>query len=370
MGIIQAFTGSIGGTFADQWKDIISAGEFDEHTVVAPGIYKQHNKGRGSNDSYSEGVITNGSKIFVPENTAAFIFSQGGIEDIITTSGGYEYQNGESSIFNGESIKDSIINQIGNRIKFGGQPDDIKYINFVNLKEIRNIKFGTRGPVIYNDLYYETDLEVRSYGNFSIQVINPEKFIKNFVPANVNYYSFDNVSVREQLISEFLQSFIVALNSLSSKYRISQLPSQATELSKTIVNDSFNAGSWGDRFGFKIVKVAIENIEFTDESRELIKQYSSKKLDVKAYEDLSQKASNIAAQQKIAQGIQEHGLNDMGGMVFGMNFAQHLDNTAGTNSKMSLDEQISNLKKLKELLDAGILTQEEFDKKKKEIMDL
>lgn len=62
MGIIQAFTGSIGGTFADQWKDIISAGEFDEHTVVAPGIYKQHNKGRGSNDSYSEGVITNGSK--------------------------------------------------------------------------------------------------------------------------------------------------------------------------------------------------------------------------------------------------------------------------------------------------------------------
>lgn len=172
------------------------------------------------------------------------------------------------------------------------------------------------------------------------------------------------------MISEFLQSFIVALNSLSSKYRISQLPSQATELSKTIVNDSFNAGSWGDRFGFEIVKVAIENIEFTDESRELIKQYSSKKLDVKAYEDLSQKASNIAAQQKIAQGIQEHGLNDMGGMVFGMNFAQHLDNTAGTNGKMSLDEQISNLKKLKELLDAGILTQEEFDKKKKEIMDL
>ena len=78
------------------------------------------------------------------------------------------------------------------------------------------------------------------------------------------------------MISEFLQSFIVALNSLSSKYRISQLPSQATELSKTIVNDSFNAGSWGDRFGFEIVKVAIENIEFTDESRELIKQYSSK----------------------------------------------------------------------------------------------
>jgi hypothetical protein len=37
---------------------------------------------------------------------------------------------------------------------------------------------------------------------------------------------------------------------------------------------------------------------------------------------------------------------------------------------MSFDEQIETLKKLKDLLDAGILTQEEFDAKKKEIMGL
>ena len=28
MGIIQAFTGAIGGTLADQWKDIITAGNW------------------------------------------------------------------------------------------------------------------------------------------------------------------------------------------------------------------------------------------------------------------------------------------------------------------------------------------------------
>jgi len=36
----------------------------------------------------------------------------------------------------------------------------------------------------------------------------------------------------------------------------------------------------------------------------------------------------------------------------------------------SLDEQIEAVKKLKELLDAGILTQEEFDAKKRQIMGL
>lgn len=36
----------------------------------------------------------------------------------------------------------------------------------------------------------------------------------------------------------------------------------------------------------------------------------------------------------------------------------------------SLDEQLDILKKLKELLDAGILTQDEFDMKKKQILGL
>jgi hypothetical protein len=37
---------------------------------------------------------------------------------------------------------------------------------------------------------------------------------------------------------------------------------------------------------------------------------------------------------------------------------------------MSLDEQIAAVKKLKELLDAGIMTEEEFNIKKKEVMGL
>ena len=111
-------------------------------------------------------------------------------------------------------------------------------------------------------------------------------------------------------------------------------------------------------------------IEFSDDSRELVKQYFSKKMDMKAYDDVSQRTSNIAAQQKIAEGIRDNGLGNGGGMVYGMNIAQNLGPTAETKSKMSLDEQIETLKKLKELVDIGIFTQEEFDAKKKEIMGL
>ena len=71
MAVIKAFAGALGGTFADLWRDIITAGPFTEHTVVVPGIPRGSNNDRGSNEYGSEGIITNGSRIYVPENTAA-----------------------------------------------------------------------------------------------------------------------------------------------------------------------------------------------------------------------------------------------------------------------------------------------------------
>lgn len=370
MGIIKAFTGAIEGTFADQWKEIITVENFDEHVIIAPGVQVKKNNGYGSNTKGSVGVISNGSRIYVPENTAAFIFDQSGIETIITESGGYEYQNGQESIFNGDGIGKSIVNQTIDRVGYGGITKDNKRISFVNLREIRNIKFGTHGPIIYNDIYYGVDFELFSYGTFSVIVTDPIKLIKNFIPPNVSFYTFDFPAVREQLLSDFLQSYITTLNSLSTQYRVSHLPSKLTEISSKIQEDKNNAGTWEERFGFKIVKASIESLELSDESKELIKKFSSNKMDVKAYEDISTKASDIAAQQKIASGIEEHGMGDGAGMIFGMNMAQNMNGFASTKKSLSFDEQIDALKKLKELLDAGILTQEEFEIKKKEIMGL
>ncbi len=123
-------------------------------------------------------------------------------------------------------------------------------------------------------------------------------------------------------------------------------------------------------------------------------------MNVTAYENISQQASNIAAQQKIAQGVQDNGFGDMGGMMLGLGFAQGVNPMTGAMqgqqvnpanaaaaaaeaqpavaqaaaqpapAMMSVAEQMETLKSLKELLDAGILTQEEFDLKKKQVLGL
>lgn len=377
MGIVQAFAGALSGTLADQWKDIITAGHFTEYTVVAPGVFRQSNNGRGVNYKGSADVISNGSKIFVPENTAAFVFSQAGIEDVITQPGGYEYLAGQASVFNGDGFSRSLFKQTADRIGFGGQTSDQKYLAFVNLREIRGLKFGTRGPLVYNDRFYGVDLELTAFGSFSLQVVDAVAFVRNFLPANSRYYTFDSPEARQQISSEFMQAFVVAVNSLSATHRISELPSQSGRLAEIIADDGNALGSWITRYGLDVVQVGIESIELTAESRELVKQYSSNKMNVSAFDGISQQASNIAAQQKIAQGVQEHGLGDGGGMLFGMNLAQSMSPTNAAPAAAqpreggvghSLDQQIEMVKKLKELVDAGILSQDEFETKKKEVM--
>lgn len=379
MGIIQAFSGALGGTFADQWKDIITAGHFGEYTAVAPGAYQHTNRGRGSNSRGSVDVISNGSKILVPENTAAFIFSQAGIEDIVTQPGGYEYTDGQGSVFDGDGVASSILEQALDRVGYGGQTADQKWLAFVNLREIRGIKFGTRGPVVYHDQSYGADLELLAFGTFSLRIVDAVAFVKNFLPPNTRYYAFDSPEARQQVSSEFIQAFIVAVNSVSSSHRVSDLPSHAGAVAESIAHDDSALGSWITRFGLDVVQVGIESIEFSSESRELVKQYSANKMNVSAFEGISQQASSVAAQQKIAQGVQDHGLGDGAGMIFGMNLAQSMDpQSAAPVSRvsapvplpegLSLDQQIETVLKLKDLLDAGILSEEEFEAKKNEAM--
>ncbi len=379
--MIQAFTGALGGTFADQWRDIITAGHFGEYTVVAPGVQMQGNNGRGTNFKGSVDVISNGSKILVPENTAAFVFNQAGIQEIITQAGGYEFRSGAPSVFSGDGFTSSIVNQVSERLAFGGQPSTQQWIAFINLREIRGIKFGTRGPLVYHDRFYGADLELMAFGTFSLQVVDPIAFVRGFLPPNTRYYAFDSAQARQQISSEFLQAFIVAVNSLSATHRISELPAHSGAIAALIADDESTLGAWIRRFGLDVVQVGIESIEFSPESRELVKRYSANKMSLSAFEGISQQASNVAAQQKIADGVQSHGLGDGAGLVFGMNLAQGLSAQAGApvaqapmtsapSAAPSLDEQIEAVKKLKELLDAGILSQDEFNAKKKQVMGL
>ena len=68
MGFIKAFTGALGGTFADQWQDFyMPRPNVPATAALFEAVPKGENAGRGENTKGSENIISNGTKIIVPE---------------------------------------------------------------------------------------------------------------------------------------------------------------------------------------------------------------------------------------------------------------------------------------------------------------
>ena len=126
MGFIRAFTGALGGSFADQWLDFYKPMPGISATAgIFPAVSQGTNQGRGSNTRSSENIISNGSKIIVPEGTALITIENGMITGLVAEAGGFIYSSDETdsqSIFAGDGVMGSLIQSTWEKIKFGGQP--------------------------------------------------------------------------------------------------------------------------------------------------------------------------------------------------------------------------------------------------------
>ena len=98
MGFIKAFTGALGGTFADEWKDFyVPRGNVPATAAIFGAEKKGTDAGRGENTKGSENIITNGSKIVVPEGTALITLQDGAITGCITEPGGFIFQSNDQN---------------------------------------------------------------------------------------------------------------------------------------------------------------------------------------------------------------------------------------------------------------------------------
>lgn len=84
------------------------------------------------------------------------------------------------SMFNG-SLKDAI-SETFNRFKFGGVTPQKQQVFYINLQEIKGIRFGTSSPLNYFDNFYNAELFLRAHGNYSLRITDPILFYTNAIP--------------------------------------------------------------------------------------------------------------------------------------------------------------------------------------------
>lgn len=405
MGFIQAIKGAVGGTLADQWQDFYGPMTGVSPTAaIFPGIPMGTNRGRGENYKGNANVISNGSKIIVPEGTALITVQEGAVTGIITEPGGYIYNNQDinsKSIFAGDGFIDSLVKSSWEKFKFGGIPATNQLVFYVNLKEIPNNKFGTQSEIYWDDAFFGTQVGALTRGTYSLRIIDPILFVKNFVPVKYlttggdifDFQDMDN-DASEQLFNEVVSSLSAAFslytNDPGKGNRISRIQSDQIGFAQSLSSAVEEGYQWKSTRGLEIVKTAIVSIEYDEDTKQLMK-------DVKAADALAGSRGDSFMKQSVARGIQAAGENGRGdGIAFmgmGMNAAMNTMNAMGqsnnpnsyqpnfSQNQQAMNQQPMNqqpvnnqqaeqppvdpttkLIEMKKLLDAGVITEEEFKK--------
>ncbi len=265
MGIIKAVAGAIGGSLADQWLEVIEADSMSDTTVFTKGVKVRRDDRRNVNVKGTDDTISNGSVIHVYPNQMMLV--DGGRAVDYTAEEGYYIVDDSSlpSLFNGQfgdTIKESF-----NRIKFGGVTPKAQKAFFVNLQEIKGIKFGTPNPLNYFDNFYNAELFLRTHGTYSIKITDPLLFFREAVPRDQQRVEIEDIN--EQYLSEFLEALQTTMNQMSvDGIRISHVASRGREVSQYMANTLDEA--WKEMRGFEIQAVGIASISYDDESKELI----------------------------------------------------------------------------------------------------
>ena len=398
MGFIKAFTGAISGTFADQWKDFyVPSSNITETSAVYPAVLKSINNGRGENYKGNANIISNGSKIVVPENTALITMQDGAITGCITEAGGYEFKSDDvnsKSMFAGDGIFGQTIKSTWEKVKFGGVPGSQQLAFYVNLKEIPNNKFGTQSEIYWDDAFLGTQVGAITRGTYTVKIVDPLLFVKNFVPAKylvADATIFDFGDIDNEACEQLFSEVVGTLSAAFSKYtndpekgnRITKIQADQIGFAKAMSAAVEEAYQWRETRGLEIVKTAILAIEYDEDTKKLMS-------DVKKADALSGARGNSFMQQAAARGLQSAGENGGSGMAFmgmGANvagnmmngFAQEntpssynpgfVNNQNNTQNGAS-EDSTAKLLKMKELLDAGAITAEDYEKVKKQLLGL
>jgi membrane protease subunit (stomatin/prohibitin family) len=380
MGLVQAVAGSIGGVLADQWKDFYTVPDgLPPTAALFAAVPRGTNAGRGSNTKGSSNIITNGSKIVVPEGYGLLLFQDGAITGMAAEPGGYEWRSDDinsKSIFTGGGFVDALVKQSWERFKFGGQPGSQQAAFFVSLKELPDNRFGTQSEIYWDDAFLNTQVGAVTRGSYTLKIVDPILFVKHFVPASYlqagqvfDFTDIDNAAASQlfnEVVGSLAPAFSLYTNDPSKGARITKIQQDSLGFAKSLSDAVEAAYQWRSDRGLAIVKTAIVSIEYDANTRELLKT-------VQRADALSGARGNVNLQASVAQGMQSAGEHGGAAGIMGLGMASGMIGGVGSLQQPvapAADDPLVKLRKAKEMLDAGLITQSDYDAAKAKALGL
>ena len=258
-------------------------------------------------------------------------------------------------------------------LPFGGTSLFQAQVYFIALKKFIDLKWGTKSPINFRDTELSF-VQLRASGKFSVRIKEPRQFMMEIVSTQGLFTTND---IEDYLRDEIVSRLNAVLGkNLKTVFDLGQFYPQIETGVKAEVSDFFN------EMGIELTDLIISGIVPPEEVQEKINERSSMGAvgNLDAY-------MKFKAAQSLEKAAENQGGGGMAGMGAGMGAGMLMANMMGQSMqnvnqgqqgggqqqqpaepKMSVDEIMSAIEKLGKMKDAGLITQEEFDVKKKELL--
>jgi len=237
-------------------------------------------------------------------------------------------------------------------------------IYFFKKTKILNQKWGTSSIIKYEDPKYKFPVGLKAYGNYSMRISDSNGFFVNIV-GSAPEYKIDNF--REVIGARIVQPMADFFAEVKLGY--SDIDAQREEMAAGISKKLTTV--FGD-LGFEITDFRIEGTSFDEPTMNRINKIG----DVTAEAEAAKVAGLNYAQMQQLGAMRDAAKNEGGGAGIGMGLGAGMGMgnmmvgaMVGGFGSQNTEDPAEKLQKLKKMLDGDLITKEEYEAKKKEILD-
>lgn len=320
--------------FRDQFLDVIEYVDKSNKIIVT-----KFRRESGNNE------LKQGSKVIVREGQAAIFLKGGQLADVLYP-GTYTLDTGNLPILSTwEAIPYFFTSPV------------VADLYFVSTKQFIDNKWATKNPIMKRDRDFNM-VRIRAFGKFAFRISHVPSFMTEIFGSRGMVMTYDIVTYLASLVGEAF-SVVVGESELS----VLDFAIIYREFSMKILE---RVNGQMESQGIEFSEILIENISLPEEVEKLIDEQSgigAARQDMGAF----MQYQTARAMRELAG--KDSGLAGLGaGMVLGRTMVQNIQDMGMGGQKEEKKSRTEQLRELKSLLDEGILTQEEFDAEKKEIL--
>lgn len=295
--------------------------------------------------------IINASKLIVAPSQGCALVYEGVLVEIIEQEG----------IYNLKTDNHPFITTLTN-LRQNFESEHKLKIYFFRKAQILNQRWGTPNPIKFVDAVYKIPVELGLNGNFSYVIANPKYFYTEII-GETNEFLSETMS---KTIAERIPQLIAELIH-QKKYSYIEIDGKIHEISQEIAS---KINTEYQNLGLALTDFRIMGTQFDEATQERIGRVADISADVQAAKEAGldyvelEKLRALRDAARNEGGLAGAGLQFGVGMEIGKKFNEQTDAVLSKGS----DDAAEKLRKLKILLDENIITAEDFELKKQEIL--